>query len=182
MRRLTGVVLLSFVCLTACGGRIDGDPAGTSTSSDPSSSDMEDTIWGPRERIAPSGPEDGAWGTWQLLSVDGPDGNRQYDPPFVELDLHEDGGAYLWTCSAGPTGQGERCPFYARHGCLVGTITLAGDTWRVHFTTRDGQATAAGGEVVHEASGDITVKGEGQLHHGGHYRRVGAATREGCAP
>ncbi|MBX3258852.1 MAG: hypothetical protein KF782_03980 [Labilithrix sp.] len=182
MRRLAGVVLLSLVSLPACGGKIDGDPAGTSTSFDPSSVDVEDTPWGPRERIPPSGPEDGAWGTWQLLSVDGPDGKRRYDAPFVELDLHEGGAAYAWTCSAAPTGQGQRCPFYARHACLVGTIALVGDTWRVHFPTRDGRATAAQGDIVTEPSGDITVKGEGALDPGGHYRRVGAASREGCAP
>ncbi|MBX3219679.1 MAG: hypothetical protein KF795_04100 [Labilithrix sp.] len=179
MRRLASAIL---VMIAACGGRIEGGPSGTSTSSDPSSADVEDTPWGQRERIPPSGPEDGAWGTWQLLSVDGPDGKRQYDPPFVELDLHEDGEAYLWTCSEGPTGQGQRCPYYARHGCLVGTIALAGETWRVQFTTRDGSAVLARGDVVTEPSGDITVKGEGVLHPGGHYRRVAPATREGCAP
>lgn len=172
MRTFARALLVSSSSLVvACGGRIDGETAFI-----PSSAEADD-------ELAPSGPEDGEWGTWQLLSVDGPDGRRHYDPPFVELDLHPNGQAFMWTCSVGPpTGQGERCPFYARHGCLVGTIALEGDIWRVHFPTKDGMRTAARGDVVDEPSGDITVKGEGALHPGGHYRRVGAATREGCEP
>ena len=82
------------------------------------------------------------------------------------------------------TADGPRAtvPLLCAPRCLVGTIVLEGDVWRVHFPTRDGTRTAARGDVVDEPSGDITVKGEGALHPGGHYRRVGAASYEGCAP
>jgi hypothetical protein len=128
------------------------------------------------------GMEEGEWGTWQLLSVDGADGKRQYDPPYVELDLHPNGTAYLWTCSAALTGTGERCPFHARMNCFLGTISTDGGSWRVDFPAKAGSSTAAKGEIIDEPSGDITVRGEGALHHAGHYRRVGAASIDGCVP
>jgi hypothetical protein len=175
MRTLVRALLVLIVsCAGACGGKVAGDGSGA-TSSVPSPSEAEDPV-------SSSGPEEGEWGTWQLLSIDAPDGRRTYEPPFIELDLHWSGEAYLWTCALGLTGTGQRCPFYARQGCLVGTMSLFGDTWRVHFPTKEGTRTAARGDIADEPSGDITVKGEGVLPAGGHYRRVAAPSHEGCAP
>lgn len=184
MRRLASA--LSLIMLAACGGKVIGDePSGSSASTvpraaGPTNADADESD--APDEPGPTGAEDGEWGTWQLLSVEGSDGKRQYDPPFVELDLHSNGTAYLWTCSAGTTGTGTRCPFYARMNCFVGTIQSSGDVWRVDFPTKQGTHTSARGEIFEEPSGDITVKGEGALHPAGHYRRVGAASTEGCVP
>ncbi len=183
MRRLAGA-LLAFL-LASCGGKIDGPPWGAATSSVPRRSMPPDVAADddePEELTIPSGAEEGEWGTWQLLSVDGPDGKRQYDPPFVELDLHPSGAAYLWTCSKAATGTGERCPFYARMNCFAGRIVTDGRVWRVDFPIKNGTHTGASGEIVEEPSGDITVKGSGALHASGHYRRVAASSSEGCVP
>jgi hypothetical protein len=165
-----GAVL--FLSIAACGGRLEGASADGSNLS-PAEAE---------HRNEPVLPEDGEWGTWQLISVDGADGSRRYDPPFVELDLHSDGKAYLWRCAAASTGTGQRCPYFTRHGCLVGTISLSGTTWRVHFPSKDGSRTAGQADIVDEPSGDITVDGEGPIPSGGHYRRVGAASQDRCAP
>ncbi len=173
------LVRAAFVFLVAsagaCGGKVDADAPGATTSSVPSPSEAEEPGF-------PSVPEEGEWGTWQLLSVDAPDGRRTYDPPYLELDLHSNGEAYLWTCMLAPTGTGQRCPYYARQHCFVGTMALSGDTWRVHFPTKEGTRTAARGDVVDEPSGDITVNGEGALPAGGHFRRVAAPSHDGCVP
>lgn len=165
---------LAVLMLAACGGRVEG-AAGGETSSFPSSAVAEQT-----PDSAP-GPVDGAWGTWQLLSVEGSDGKRIYDPPFIEIDLHPDGTAYRWTCAAGPTGSGLRCPVGLRQGCLAGTIALDGFRWRVRLNDRTG-TNVAGGEIEEEASGDIRVDGNGALSPGAHYRRVAAASKESCSP
>lgn len=181
MRKLDVAVLV--LLLAGCGGKVDGELSGSSTRPLPRAptppsvvSDTDD------DTIGSSGLEEGEWGTWQLLSVDGPDGSRQYDPPYVELDLHPNGLAYLWTCSAALSGSGERCPFHARMNCFAGTISADGGAWRVDFPAKTGSRVTARGEIVDEPSGDITVKGEGALHPTGHYRRVAAPSTEGCVP
>jgi hypothetical protein len=148
---------LALLLLAACGGRVDGagDPAGpTSTVSE--------------QKLDPAGPGDGPWGLWQLLSLEGADGQRQYDPPFIEIDLHPDGTAFRWGCSAAPSGSGLPCPGALRQGCAAGTIQLEGLVWRV-------QLADEGGDVEDEPSGDIRVGAA-------HYRRVAAATTFGCIP
>jgi hypothetical protein len=174
MRRanLVGSFAALFV-VAACGGKVSGDPL----ASIPSSAESEVGDKPPE----PSGPEDGEWGTWQLLSLEGPDGRRQYDPPFVELDLHPDGRAYRWTCAASITGNGQRCPIGLRESCMVGRVVLSGFVWSVQLTNKEGTRVEARGDIVDEPSGDISVDGEGALHPRAHYRRVGAAG-EGCIP
>ena len=167
--------------LVSCGGKVDGEPSGARSGAVPRSSVPPEVVED-EEMAVPSGTEEGEWGTWQLLSVDGPDGRRQYDPPYVELDLHPTGAAYLWTCSTALTGKGERCPYYARMNCFTGTISSDGRTWRVDFPAKAGASTTASGEISDEPSGDITVKGRGALHADGHYRRVAAASPDGCVP
>jgi len=181
MRKLAGALL---VLVLGCGGKVDGEAPGSAAvprsgvpprAAADEADDMDDVT-------PPSGAEEGEWGTWQLLSVEGPDGKRQYDPPFVELDLHPNGAAYLWTCSEGLTGTGRRCPFYARMNCFEGTIASDGAAWHVSFPTKRGTNVSGRGEIVEEPSGDIMVKGEGALLARGHYRRVAAPSLEGCVP
>jgi len=180
MRRFSGVLLV--LLLSSCGGKVDGGVSGSSNRSVPRSATPPDVDADEVDEVTGSpGMEEGEWGTWQLLSVDGPDGRRQYNPPYVELDLHSNGTAYLWTCSAALTGTGERCPFHARMNCFVGKISSDGHAWRVDFPAKAGSSTTASGEILDEPSGDITVKGQGALHEGGHYRRVAAASPDGCA-
>jgi len=173
---------LLLLLLSSCGGLVAGDkdnPPET-TSSIPSSS--ESAPWDPNAP-APDVAEDGEWGTWQLLSVeDSVTGKRQYDPPFIEIDLQPDGTAFLWTCVAASTGNGERCPAPFRQTCHKGTISISGTTWRVQLNDRAGQSVVGRGDVKDEPSGDIAIDGTGILPARAHYRRVGAATREGCLP
>lgn len=159
-------IVLLVAALAGCGGKL------ADAGADDDSSHEEETSL---EGTAPAAPEDGEWGTWQLLWT-GERGTRDYHPPFVELDLHPDGRAFLWGCaSAGPP-DGTRCPPRSRKPCLEGRITLAGIEWSVAF---DGGST---GVVRDEPSGDIVVDGTGALPAKGHYRRVAAASREGCVP
>ena len=186
MRTLVLVVLTA-----ACGGKTASD---TSLDEPSSSRPAGSETGGPWIPASPASPpygaeedpssvtEDGEWGTWQLLSVDGRDGERRYDPPYVELDLHPDGRAYLWTCALAPTGDGARCPYWARMQCRGGTMKASAGAWRVEFPPTDREGAAARGVISREPSGDITVKGEGALHPSAHYRRVAAPSIDGCAP
>lgn len=159
----------------ACGGRVERGVSGEGTGRAPSSSEAE-------EPTEPPLPEDGEWGTWQLIAVDTDDGTPNYDPPFIEIDLHETGKAYFWECLAAATGSGKRCPYPSRRGCLVGTISVTGATWQFHFPSKDGSSTSGRGVIVDEPSGDITVKGEGVVPARGHYRRVSPRSYDGCSP
>lgn len=159
----TRIILLAAV-LAGCGGKLAG-------STEPSSFQDEDVS---RDETAPAGPEDGEWGTWQLLWT-GELGKRDYDPPFLELDLRSDGSAYLWQCASSVAPDGKRCPPAARTPCLEGKMSLVGTEWTVTFP-------GASGVVRDEPSGDIVVEGTGALPAKGHYWRVGAPSREGCVP
>lgn len=190
MRRLRTALLLPLsLSLSMCGGKMaGGDPSSATASPSPSSSvdvgaTTEDGSPLPPTPQFSSSDEDGEWGTWQLISVEGPNGRREYDPPFVEIDLHSNGEAYLWRCFAASTGTGTRCPYGMRHGCLVGTVSPAGSTWRVQFPEQGGtQWKSVGAEIVEEPSGDIAIDGAGALPAGGHYRRVAAASVDSCVP
>jgi len=152
---------LLLVLLTGCGGAIADEGA----------------------TAAPLGdlPEtDGSWGTWQLFSLEQADGTRSYTPPYVELDLHPDGRAYAWTCLDGAP-NGLRCPPYLRVACHEGTVGPGQGRWTVRFAGAGG-AVRGEGTIVEEPSGDIAIDGTGMLHAGGHYRRVAAASRDGCTP
>lgn len=167
MRKL----VVALVVVTACGGRLETAPVGAGArqeESDAGAGASADTLF----------PPAGDWATWQLVAIER-DGERIGDPPYIELDLHPDGEAFLWTCATGPTGEGERCPFYARVGCLAGTVRLSGTTWHVAL---QGAKTVAEGDLFEEASGDLRVDGSGALPARGHYRRVAFASPEGCQP
>jgi hypothetical protein len=176
--RYFSLLLPLALTVVGCGGQIVQDPQDPNTSSIPSSAETA-----PFDPNQPNPePEEGEWGTWQLLSVEDASGKRQYDPPFIEVDLRPDGTAYLWTCIARSTGNGERCPAPYRQTCHKGTFTISGTTWRVQLTNRDGTQIAGRGDVTEEASGDIGIDGSGVLPAKAHYRRVGAPTHEGCLP
>jgi hypothetical protein len=167
-------ILILFPCITsiACGGRL----AITDEAPSPASSNVE------QEPVASSdspAAEDGAWGTWQLLWIKGADGQRDDSPPFLQLDLHPEGSAYLWQCTSPTQNMGKRCDFSARSACRVGTISLSGTTWGVRFAAGDGELDGFAA-VVEEASGDITVDGTGILPARGHYRRVAAPSHDAC--
>lgn len=163
--RFSWVVALALLALAGCGGKIEDDTDPVTSESPANADDPEE--W-------PAGPVDGAWGTWQLLSVEGDDGARHYDPQFVELDLHPDGTAYRWVCDTAPTGSGIACPPNHRTQCLIGSVQLEGIVWRLRFD--DG-----GGDIEEESSGDLRVNGAGPLLGGAHYRRV-SAPGTGCIP
>jgi hypothetical protein len=179
MLRSLSFLVVAALLIAGCGGQIASDPRDPNTSSIPSSAETA-----PFDPDAPSSePEEGEWGTWQLLSIEDPaTGKRQYDPPFIEIDLQPDGTAFLWTCINASTGNGERCPAPYRQTCHKGTFSLSGTTWRVQLTNRDGTQVAGRGDVTEEASGDIGIDGTGVMPAKAHYRRVGAPTREGCLP
>jgi len=153
---------LALLLLAACGGKVDGagDPASAASTVS-------------EQPLGPAGPADGPWGLWQLLSVEGADGKRQYDPPFVEIDLHPDGTAFRWSCSAAPSGSGLPCPGALRQGCAAGSVRLDGVVWHIELAA--GSQVASSGDVDDEPSGDIRVGAA-------HYRRVAAATSLGCIP
>lgn len=174
---LLSLVLLNAPTLLGCGGQIALDDQDRGTSSIPSSAE---TAFDPHQ--PPTEPEEGEWGTWQLLSVEDASGKRQYNPLFIEVDLHPSGVAYLWTCIHRSTGNGERCPAPYRQTCHKGTFIVSGTTWRVQLTNREGTQIAGRGDVTEEASGDIGIDGTGVLPARAHYRRVGAPTHEGCLP
>ncbi len=177
MRYFIGLAAFVSVCVTtACGGKLDASTGdGTQgTSSVPSSSEI-DPIADP-----PAGPSDGAWGTWQLLSIETSEG-RDYDPPFIEIALHPDGKAYRWTCATGGTGDGFRCPFELRRGCMIGTVAVEGLEWRMQIVNKEGSQVIGGATIHEEASGDIAVDGTGVLTPRAHYRRV-AAPDAACIP
>jgi hypothetical protein len=171
MRKLALVVVITG----ACGGRLEPLP---SAEASPRAPDRETTSAG---ADADEGLGDGSWATWQLIAIDR-DGVRVDHPPFVELDLHPTGEAFMWTCLAAPTGDGTRCPYYARQQCLAGRVRPSGSVWLLELSDAEGARTLAEGTIVEEPSGDIFVDGRGALPARGHYRRVAYASPDTCEP
>jgi hypothetical protein len=182
MRTVTTALLVPLsLSLSMCGGKMVGNNDPSSATAPVASADDESQL--PSSPTFAAAEEDGEWGTWQLLSVEGPNGKRQYNPPFVEIDLHSNGEAFLWRCFAASTGTGARCPYGMRHGCLVGTVAPVGTTWRVQFPEQVGtQGKTLSGEIVEDSAGDIMIDGTGALPAGGHYRRVAPASQDACVP
>jgi hypothetical protein len=172
--------LLWFVCASACGGKIERSVAsGSAGGADPNAVAAEPS--------AVVYPPEGAWGLWQLWSIPGPSG-RDYEPPFDELDLHPDGIAYWWSCRPDPSTSdgnlpdGLPCPSIRRDGCVVGTIALSDNAWRVALTSNDARTVLGRGSVEPDASGDVLIDGSGILPAGARYHRVSAPSREACMP
>jgi hypothetical protein len=163
--RASVLVLLSLSCLS-CGGKLEGegDPSLALQGKSSTEADRPDPVY----------PSEGPWGLWQLLAV-----GKNYDPPFIELDLHENGTAFMWRCAGDPNGIRCGSPF----GCTTGTLTRsADDTWHVQLTDDHSNKQVARADLSDDPSGDIVVDGSGLLPAAGLYRRLGAATKIGCLP
>jgi hypothetical protein len=173
-------IAVLFLVLGACGGKIDTTSASGGRSSADNGSAAANVDPNPAATPGSGYPPEGSWGLWQLSAIAG-EGTA---PPFLELDLHPEGIAYLWTCSGSATGNGLPCPPLRRQGCTVGTVSLASGAgaWTVALTDTDGRMLLGRGDVVEDASGDVMIDGTGDLPPRARYHRVSAPSRERCFP